>query len=103
MVDARGVSGNGGGSSSVGVAGSNGHRSHRGSRGNSNRSSDRAASRDDKEVGSGSVAVGDGLVLSSKSLRGKRTAVADSIAVPESSGVPARLWLAVPVFRAAGS
>merc|ERR1719341_2346114 len=102
MVDARGVGGNGG-SSSVGVAGSNGHGS---SGGNSNRgssASNRAASRDDEEVGSGSVAMGDGLVLSSNRLRSKRTAVADSVAVPESSRMPAGLRLAVPIFRAAGS
>ena len=79
--DARGVSGNWG-SSSVDIASSNGGRSDRscnsdrssrgnghrgGSRGNSNRgsSSDRATSRDDQQVGGGSVTVGDGLVLGS--------------------------------------
>merc|ERR1719494_749006 len=69
------------GSRGVGVAGSN---SDGGSR----------ASRDDKEVGSRGVAVGDGLVLSSNCLRSQRAAVADSVAVPESSRVPARLRLA---------
>merc|ERR1712240_356231 len=115
--DARGVSGNWG-SSSVDIASSNGGRSDRscnsdrssrgnghrgGSRGNSNRgsSSDRATSRDDQQVGGGSVTVGDGLVLGSNCLRSKRAAVAHSIAIPEISGVPARFGLAVPVFGAA--
>ena len=82
--DARGISGNWG-SSSVDIASSNGSRSNRscnsdrgsrrnshrgGSRGNSNRgsSSDRATSRDDQQVGGGSVTVGDGLVLGSNCL-----------------------------------
>jgi len=108
--DARGVSGNWG-SSSVDIASSNSSRSdrssrrngHRGSRGNSNwgSSSDRSSSRDDQQVGSGGVTVGDGLVLSSDCLRSKRAAVAHTVAIPESSGVPARLGLAVPVFGAA--
>merc|ERR1719278_1915989 len=118
MVDARGIGGNGS-SSGVGVAGSNGHwgsrsNSNRSSRGDRNRSSrgdrnrsdsnggssasNRATSRDDKEVGSRGVAMGDGLVLSGNGLRSKRTSVADSVAIPESSRVPARLRLAVPVF-----
>ena len=77
--DARGVGGNGGG---VRVAGSNGHRSNWGrSRGNSNRSrsngdgssgNNRSASRDDKEVRSRGVAVGDGFVLSGDCLLSKR-------------------------------
>merc|ERR550519_1327590 len=86
MVDARGIGGNGS-SSGVGVAGSNGDgsnwsNSNRGSRSDSNRgnsnggssASNRAASRDDKEVGSRGVSVGDGLVLSRNGLlkRGKR-------------------------------
>ena len=77
VVDARGIGGNGS-SSGVGVAGSNsdgsnGGNSNRSSRSNSNwgnRSNwgSSATSRDDKEVGSGGVAVGDGLVLSSNGL-----------------------------------
>ena len=77
--DARGVGGNGGG---VRVAGSNGHRSNWGrSRGNSNRSrsngnwsssNNRSASRDDEEVRSRGVAVGDGFVLSGDCLLSKR-------------------------------
>merc|ERR1711962_918565 len=97
--DARGIGSNWG-SSSVDIAGSNGGRSDRGcnshrggSRGNGNwgSSSNRASSRDDQQVGGGGVTVGDGLVLGSNCLRSKRAAVADSIAIPESSGVPARL------------
>merc|ERR1712039_157506 len=103
--DARGVGGNWG-SSSVDIASSNGGRrnSHRGgSRGNSNwgSSSNRASSRDDQQVGGGGVTVGDRLVLGSNCLRSKRAAVAHTIAIPESSGVPARLRLAVPIFGAA--
>merc|ERR1711973_537669 len=109
--DGRGVSGNWG-SGSVDIASSNGgnsdrssrRNSHRGgSRGNSNRgsSSDRATSRDDQQVGGGGVTVGDGLVLGSNCLRSERAAVAHTVAIPESSGVPARLGLAVPVFGAA--
>ena len=77
--DARGVGGNGGG---VRVAGSNGHRSNWGrSRGNSNRSrsngngsrsNNRSASRDNEEVRSRGVAVGDGFVLSGDCLLSKR-------------------------------
>merc|ERR1712240_710809 len=115
--DARGISGNWG-SGSVDIASSNGGRSDRscnsdrssrgnghrgGSRGNGNwgSSSNRATSRDDQQVGGGSVTVGDGLVLGSNCLRSKRAAVAHTVAIPESSGVPARLGLAVPVFGAA--
>merc|ERR1712240_317852 len=79
--DARGISGNWG-SSSVDIASSNG-------------------SRDDQQVGGGGVTVGDGLVLGSNCLRSERAAVAHTVAIPESSGVPARLGLAVPVFGAA--
>merc|ERR1712165_128113 len=78
--------------------------SHRGgSRGNGNwgSSSNRASSRDDQQVGGGGVTVGDGIVLSSDCLRSKRAAVAHTVAIPESSGVPACLGLAVPIFGAA--
>merc|ERR1711962_810799 len=106
----RSISGNWG-SSSVDIASSNGGRSDRGCRGNSDRSSrgnsncgsssDRASSRDDQQVGGGGVTMGDGLVLGSNRLRSKRAAVAHSVAIPESSGVPALLGLAVPIFGAA--
>merc|ERR1712029_333433 len=89
--DARGISGNWG-SSSVDIARSNGSWGS---------SSNRASSRDDQQVGGGGVTVGDGLVLSSNGLRSKRAAVAHTVAIPESSGVPARLGLAVPIFGAA--
>merc|ERR1712212_255535 len=115
--DARGIGSNWG-SSSVDIAGSNGGRSDRGcnsdrscrrnshrggSRGNGNwgSSSNRASSRDDQQVGGGGVTVGDGIVLSSDCLRSKRAAVAHTVAIPESSGVPACLGLAVPIFGAA--
>jgi len=109
--DARGISGNWG-SGSVDIASSNSSRSDRSSRGNGHRggnrgnsnwgsSSDRATSRDDQQVGGRGVTVGDGLVLGSNCLRSKRAAVAHTVAIPESSGVPARLGLAVPVFGAA--